>query len=116
MTLTETLKINNVKLVVKLIIPDFLYTEHNITTIDGDDKWGYISKPVYFVEVYKRTEYWFTLESKDFDRITIDITQTLDLLRARGIDYVQHSYNTSDEKGVMMQKHNLSYLLNSEPV
>lgn len=116
MTLTEVINLNHVKLIVKLIVPDFLYMEHNITTIDGDDKWGYISKPVYFVEVYNPIEYLFTLESNDFDRITVDITQTLDLLRARGLDHVQHSFNTSDEYGVMMQKHNLSYLLNSEPV
>ena len=117
MTLTETINVNNVKLIIKLIVPDFLYMEHNITTIDGDDKWGYISKPVYFVEVYFYNTYVFTLEEKEFDdHINVDIDQPLALLRARGLDYVQHSYNTSDEYGQMMQKHNLSYLLNSEPV
>jgi len=116
MILSENINVNNVKLIIKLIVPDFLYMEHNITTIDGDDKWGYISKPVYFVEVYSHGKYMFTLESTDFDRITVNIDQPLALLRARGLDHVQHSFNTSDEYGQMMQEHNLSHLLNSEPV
>jgi hypothetical protein len=117
MVLTETVNVNNVKIVFKLIIPPYFFLEHTITTIDGDEKFGYIQKPVYFAEVYFHSKYVFTLESKEFnDHINVDFNQPLNLLRARGLDYVQHSYNTSDEFGCMMQKHNLSHLLNSEPV
>lgn len=117
MTLTETINVKNIKLIFKLIIPSHLFLEHSIKTLDGNEKLGYIQKPVYFADIYFYDEYVFTLETKEFkDHLKIDFNQPLNLLRARGLDYVQHSYNTSDEYGQMMQEHNLSYLLNSEPV
>jgi hypothetical protein len=117
MTLIETINVGNVKLTFKLIIPPYLFLEHTITTIDGIEKSGYIRKPVYFVDVYFYGAYVFTLEAKEFtDHLNVDFNQPLNLLRARGLDHVQHSYNTDDEFGCMMQKHNLSHLLTSEPV
>jgi hypothetical protein len=111
MTFKEIIIKNNVKVVLKLVVPDFMYMEHNITTLDGDDKWGYISKPVYFAEIYNHGKYMFTLTKGQFaDHLNLEIDSELAKLRFKAIYHLRHEFNVSDEYGVMMQQHNLSFL------
>ncbi len=111
MTFREVIIKDNVKVVLKLIVPDYLYMEHNITTLDGDDKWDYITKPVYFAEIYNHGEYMFTLTKNEFaDHLNLEIDSELAKLRFKAIYHLRHEFNVSDEYGVMMQEHNLSYL------
>lgn len=110
MVFTETINEKGVKIVLKLIVPEFYDMEHGITDIDGNEVWGYLNKPLCTADIYYHGEFAFTLVKKQFaDHIKINIDSELAKLKFKAVYYLRNKFNVSDENSFIMQKRNLSY-------
>jgi hypothetical protein len=117
MTFTEVIIKDKVKIVLKLIVPEFYDMEHGITDIDGNEVWGYLNKPLCTADIYYHDKFAFTLVKKQFtDHIMINIDSELAKLKFKAVYHLRNKFNVSDENSLIMQKRNLSYFGYPQPV
>ena len=115
-TIRETLEIGaaTIELVVKL--PYGTMIEHCITTVEGKERWGYISNPVLFAHICYYGKFAFTLTRKEFaDHINVDISDALTRLREKTVAFLNNGYKLNEgtswhERAVEERDSHLAFL------
>lgn len=115
-TIRETLEIGaaTIELVVKL--PYGTMIEHCITTVEGKERWGYISNPVLFAHICYHGKFAFTLTRKEFaDHINVDISDALTRLREKTVAFLNNGYKLNEgtswhERAVQERDSHLAFL------
>jgi hypothetical protein len=102
---------NNVKLILKLLLPSYMYQEHIWKDwLSGEKKHAFITEPFISAEVYVHGKYQGIILKKDFtDHIKIDISNELHTLLNKAKVHLENS-RTNDEYNIMMNNRNKVHL------
>lgn len=115
-TIKEVIKIGNARIELKVLLPYGTMIEHCIKTVEGKERWGYISDPTLFADIYYNNNFAFTLTRKEFaDHIKIDIYQSLNLLKEKTISFLNNNYKLCEdsnwhERAVVQRDSHLEFL------
>ena len=96
-TIIETLEIKGVTIQLVVKLPYGTMIEHCITTIEGKERWGYISNPVLFAHICYHGKFAFTLTRKEFaDHIMVDISDALASLKEKTVAFLNNGYKLNE--------------------
>ena len=96
-TIKETLEIKGVTIELVVKLPYGTMIEHCITTVDGKERWGYISNPVLFAHICYHGKFAFTLTRKEFaDHINADISDAMAKLKAKTVEFLNNGYKLNE--------------------
>jgi hypothetical protein len=113
MTFTETIQVNNLKLVLSLLLPDHMYQEHIWKDyLTGEEMFAHISKPFLAVEIYQNDKYKGLLINRQLkDHLKIDISNEKECLRYKALIHLKtKSLTEKDEYNQMMYSKHINHL------